>query len=742
MSHSFLLFAAFLASAAILHPQPVDPRAASTVQPLPPATMESAPPSGAAPAAAPTRLPAMEVTARRDGFYNSIDRKVYVVGQDIVSATGSASDLLQNVPSVQVDVTGSVSLRGDSGVSFLVNGKSSAQIDRDPAAALESLSADSIERVEVITNPSAKYKPDGTAAIINLVLKRPRTDGFAGSFRGSVGNDSRYNASLNGNYKPGKLNLFGRLSARQDSQPRFTEENRGQPDPAGGMTKTVQRTGSDSQRRSFDAEAGFDYKLGERTGIGATVGFGTGDSTGHSLQQDERRDGSGAITADFERLRTGPESERDVEIELTFTHEFDDEDRELTAGFQYETETETEDRSTSILHRTPSRPAEFERLLADNAQKQMEVSLDYVHPLADGAGIEAGYELEMEKSDRDSRASIPDEATGAWIPDAERTDRFLHQSAIHALYATYGRPVGRFGFLGGLRFEHAATETEQVTAGVSGRNDYARLYPSLHLTYDFADVHRLQLNYSHRVERPDDDDLNPYIDRDDPSHLESGNPALEPEDVHSVEAGYEYRAKDTTYLASIYHRYRYNGITEVTRFLDATTLITTPENLSTSRSSGLELGATTRWRDSVALNFGANAYRQEIDARNLGFTGRRQATAWDTKLNVSWEATDRLLVQVNTSYRAGRLTPQGERKPSATTNLGVRYDLQGGKTSFVATISDVFDTLRDRTIIDTPALQSDITRRRSSRIVYIGFVYRFGKFKKNGQEDLEFDDTL
>jgi outer membrane receptor protein involved in Fe transport len=267
-------------------------------------------------------------------------------------------------------------------------------------------------------------------------------------------------------------------------------------------------------------------------------------------------------------------------------------------------------------------------------------------------------------------------------------------------------------------------------------------YPSLHLTRDLGDVHRLQLSYSHRVDRPDGGDLNPYVDYEDPSHLHAGNPALRPEDVHSIEAGYEYRAQDTTYLASIYHRYRYNGITDVTRFLDDTTLITTPENVGTSRSSGLELGATTRWRKHIALNFSANVYRHEIDARNLGFNGRREATAWDAKLNAHWDVNDRLMLQLNTSYRAKRLTPQGERRPSAITNLGVRYDLRDRKTSLIATVSDVFDTLRDRTVIDTPALQSDITRRRSSRIVYIGFVRYFGKPAKKSGDEMEFDESL
>lgn len=690
----------------------------------------------------PTVLEKVEVTGRQEALYNSLDRKVYLVGKDIVSAAGSAGDLLQNVPSVEVDVEGVVSLRGDSGVSILINGKSSAAMDRDPAAALEALSADAIERVEVITNPSAKYKPDGTAGIINLVLKRAPSSGHAGTVRGNVGNDSRYNGSVSGNFQPGKVNFHGRLSLRQDDRPRHAIEERTYPDGVGSGLTTLQQTEENSRPRSVFGSAGFDFKSGPKTEVGATIGFGLRDDTRHSRQLNLGRRADGVVTIDNERVRTAPETEREWDIELTLTHAFDGKDRELTIEVQGEVETERDDSEYRTVYRQPVENSRHERVLDEGKQYDVELTVDYAHRLAARAKLEMGYAGEAETSNETSAGSTLDAGTGRWSADARRSDRFRHESTVHAFYATYGRPFGKFGLLAGLRFEHARDVTDQPDVSVRGRSKYDKFYPSLHLTRDFGDVHRVQLNYSHRVERPDGRDLNPYIDYEDPSHLRAGNPALRPEDVHSIEAGYEYRAGDSTYLASIYHRYRYNGFTDVTRFLDATTLITMPENLGTSRSSGLELGATTRWRKQVALNFSANVYRHEIDAGNLGFNGRRETTAWDAKLNAHWDVSDRLMVQLNTSYRAKRLTPQGERHPSAITNLGVRYNLKDGRTSLVATVSDVFDSLRDRTVIDTPLLESDITRRRSPRIVYVGFVRHFGKPAKKSGEAMEFDDSL
>jgi hypothetical protein len=189
------------------------------------------------------KLEKVEVSARKEAFYNSIDRKVYNVGKDVQSATGSASDLLKNVPSVQVDIEGNVSLRGDGNVLILVDGKTSTMMGRNRAAVLEQMPADGIEKIEVITNPSAKYKPDGTAGIINLTLKKKREPGYSGSLRGSVGDDGRYNAALNGNFNPGKYNLFGSVAVRQDDRPRTVQDDRSHLDLAtNAMVSTSQRT--------------------------------------------------------------------------------------------------------------------------------------------------------------------------------------------------------------------------------------------------------------------------------------------------------------------------------------------------------------------------------------------------------------------------------------------------------------------------------------------------------------------
>jgi len=687
-------------------------------------------------------LQKMQVSAQREAFYNSIDRKTYDVGKDVSSTTGTASDLLQNIPSVQVDVEGEVSLRGDQNVTILINGKSSAQMGRNQAEALEQLSADRIERIEVITNPSAKYKPDGTGGIINIILKDTGKPGWAATARGTVGNDDRYNSSVFGSYSPGRFDVFGSLSYRHDHRPRLVQQDRLQRDSAGAPAGTSSQHTEEIRRyESTTFETGGTYKFNDRTQAGVSLTYGTRQRDRDSVQNTEAGDAAGSATQRYDRLRRGDEREKQFEAGLTFEHAFDDAGRKFNVELSHEDEHEKGGDYYTTLFQLPVRPDELERTTHDEVETDTELKADYAHPFDNGAQLETGYALLAEKSDVDFRGSDFDATAQQWATDALTTNRFIYESQVHALYATYGRPFGAFGVQAGFRFEQAYTEANQVTTGVTNEHDYGRLYPSVHLSYDLTSTQQLKMSYSHRVRRPDPRDLNPFPEYTDPLNLRAGNPDLEPEDIHSIEAGWQYRNDTATYLFSLYHRNRYNGITQITRELGDGVLLTTHENLATSRFTGLEIGATTRLKKVLSLNFSGNVYREEIQAQNLGFDEKRHALAWDAKLNASWEVSKKLSLQVTSGYRAKRMTPQGERRPMSVTNLGARYTLSA-KTALVLTVSDLFETFEGRTILDTPTLHTDTTFSRSERIIYFGVIYQFGKSSKTPGGDLPLDDAM
>jgi outer membrane receptor protein involved in Fe transport len=250
----------------------------------------------------------------------------------------------------------------------------------------------------------------------------------------------------------------------------------------------------------------------------------------------------------------------------------------------------------------------------------------------------------------------------------------------------------------------------------------------------------LQINYSHRIRRPEGDDLNPFPEWQDPYNLRIGNPHLKPADVHSVEFGYQYKKKKTTFLSTIYYRYTYNAMTDIVRFINDTVKLTTRENLSKSRSAGLELVFSTSIGKLATLNLSTNTYYNSIDASSLGYGSNKSIISWSANLSAGIDLTKSTVLQVTSSYIAETLTPQGKQLPSFVMNTGLKQELFKSKMTFIMTVSDVFNSLRNRTLIDTPELYEKIIRRRSARIIYAGFTYTFGNQKK--KKELEFDNKL
>lgn len=692
---------------------------------------------------APVQMEAVEVSTKRATLLNSIDRKTYNVGREIQSATGTASDLLQNVPSVNVDIDGGVSLRGSENVMILINGRSSVLMGRSRAEALQQLPADGIEKIEVITNPSAKYKPDGTAGIINIVLKRQQTPGITGTVNTSVGNEGRYNAGVSASYQPGKYNISGGVSVRQDDRRRLATDTRRILDAQTGTVITSQRTTEEETRPlTRIARLGFEYAGSENQHFGATVTYDRQTVSGRAIDRNIRsRDG--IVTSDYDRTGEGPEAEESWEFSANYERKFAGGDRQLNVELETSRSREQEENRYADIFRLPSQSPNRDNTRSKNREREFEFSADYTQPMGDRSKVELGYEGSWEQLDTDFFAEIEDPATSLWLTDLTRTNRFIYEETIHAFYLTYGHTFGKFGFLAGARPEFARVKSNQVTTGTVIPNEYSRVYPSLHLAYRLTPQHEFQLNYSHRVERPDSDELNPFPEYSDPFNVSAGNPSLVPENVHSFEGGYAFHGDSTNLTATLYHRNVLNGFTSITREIGNGVLLTTQENLSRSHSSGLELTASGELGKNLSLNFSSNTYFNSLNTANLGGAGNRSDVSWSAKLGATLRLPRNTLMQVNTNYVSGRLTAQGSRRPSFVTNVGLRRELLDRKVAVLLTVSDVFNSQKDGSILETPTLRREVVRRRSARVVYVGLVYNFGKPPKKPREDtMEFDDAL
>ena len=327
--------------------------------------------------------------------------------------------------------------------------------------------------------------------------------------------------------------------------------------------------------------------------------------------------------------------------------------------------------------------------------------------------------------------------------DAIKTNHFIYNETIHALYATCENSFGPFGFLGGLRAEQSFIKADLVSRDSVIANDYLKLYPTLHLSYMIGPFLELQFNYSRRANRPEGDDLNPFPEYQNLRNIRAGNPHLLPEFIHSVEFGVQWQNDNLTIVPSVFYRNKYNGFTRVTRQHPDSTLWTTMENLASDESAGFELVVSGNISSTFSANLSTNAFYEQIDASNLGYRGNKSTVTWSGNLNCNLNLGTATMIQLNSTYRSSRLTPQGENRPSVVMNLGMRQDLFGDRFSLVLTVSDIWKTLKRETNLDTPWLIQNTINNRDTQIIYFGITYHFGKpAKKAKDKSLQYDNGL
>jgi outer membrane receptor protein involved in Fe transport len=683
----------------------------------------------------------VQVTAEKALYNATIDRKVYNVDQDLMSKAGSASELLQNVPSVQVDIDGNVSLRGSSDVLIMLNGKTSPLLKKNSATVLQQMPANSIERIEVITNPSAKYKPEGTSGMINIVLKKNTKLGINGSMNANAGNQNRYNGNTTLNYHPGALNLYGSYGMRKDRRNRINTDNRLQADAASTLTFYNETLNSYARPLSHIVSLGADYQLDHQNKFGVAGDYFYNSFTRTESADKLLHDSARLLINQYRRNRLDYEFEKEYSVTASFEHNFAKEDHTLRLEFSTAGAPEQEDNHYTNVYLLPAGPNEYDNTLIKNGGNNRQLTLEYSNPLTAESSLEAGYNGEFTSNDFDFYAERFEANQQQFVTDATKTNRFLYDESIQALYATYKQSFGSFGFMAGLRTEHASLKSNLVTLDSALTSRYFNLYPTLHLSHKLSKLTELQLSYSRRTNRPEGDELNPFPEYRDPSNVSAGNPKLRPEYVHSIELGWQFQNGTVSILPALFYRYTYNRFTAVTQALNDTTLLTTRQNLASDQSGGLEVVVSADVGDFMTVHGNANAFRDQIDASNLGYGTKKSTTTWSGNLTVDMNLSGTSRLQINSRYNSSRLTPQGKQAPSYMVNTGFRQELLGGKFALVLTITDVFKTYKRESALNTPLLSRTVVNKRDARIMYLNFTYRFGaQSKKSKEEQIHYDD--
>lgn len=683
-------------------------------------------------------LDEVTVASKKPLYSNSIDRKVYDVSQDMLAKSGSASEVLANVPLVQVDVDGNISLR-NSTATILINGKVSPLMGANAAAALQQFPANSIEKIEVITNPSAKYRPDGTGGIINIVLKKNVKRGLNGTLTGNIGNRERYNTGANVNYNIGKLNIYGNYSLKQDDRLRTNTNNRVQTDP---LTQAVRYYDdfTTQQARPFSniGGIGIDYNLSDKTTMGVSGNFYLRNMHKHDVTTKMIRTTS-SLEQDYDRKRENFEQEKNFDATIYAEQGFKKNGHKLRLEFNIAHSPEIEDNHYTNLFRYPAVANQLDNTLIKQTADQKHAAVTYENPITENSKIEAGYDGQYNKEDLDFYGEAFNQAQQRFLTDFNKTNRFIYNENIHALYGTYALDVNKIGMMLGLRGEYADVSSKLITTGAVVPNHYFKLYPTLHLTYKVAKNKELQLNYSRRVRRPEPDELNPFAEYADPTNVRVGNPFLLPEIIHSVELGYQWSNDHFSILPGIYYRYTYNRFTAITAPLNDSVLVTRQQNLSNDRAFGADVMLTIHPNDKLSFNLIPNVFYNQIDASNLGYSNKKSTVTWSANVNGSYALPWGTAIQLNSVYKSARLTPQGKYLPSYVLNIGIREEVLKKKGSVYLTVSDLFKSQRQVAELQSPLLLQNINQRSNSRIFYLGFSYNFGIVKK--KKDLQFDNS-
>lgn len=689
-----------------------------------------------------TALKEVTVTAQKSTMHMGIDKKVFSVDQSLVSEGGSASDVLQNVPSLQTDVDGNVSLRGSTGVRVLIDGKPSLIAGGDVAQILQSIPASSIETVEVITNPSSKYDAEGQSGIINIVLKKNKKLGLNGNVALTAGNRDNYNANTSLSFQNNKINLYGNYGYRYGNRPGggFNNIVYKNPDPLTDLAFADQTTSSKGLDKSHNAKLGIDYYITSKDILSLSGGLNSRSQTEGDLNMIYKF-GSQRNPLEFStRNNSNSGGGNSYDLNLDYSHKFKTQGEELTFNFGYSNgdNNRYQDYNTFVYSRLGIPVSEGSDLLRnenDGTNSNYNIQADYTLPMGKFGKIETGYRSQIRYSDNHTRATEFDNGTAQYIDDYALSNLFNSKDQVHALYLNYQNQFKDFGYQFGLRGEDALLNTRSGgfdNAGnvtyTPGKISYQRLYPSVYLTQKFKGEQQLQLNYSRRVNRPRPWDTNPFIDYSNPLNWRQGNPNLLPEDVHSFELSYSKFWPKVTLISSAYSR-RTNDLIQRLRSIPNADgiIITTPQNLSRSIASGFELISKVDVLKAWNFTANVNLYHSDIAAIPAYNIKGNSGFSWNANVTNNFVLPYSITLQVKADYRSDEVMAQGKRNANWSADAGAKYDFPNKKASLSFNVRDVFNTRMWNMEFDDSNTKTEFQMRRFGPVGNLTFSYRFGK---------------
>ncbi len=670
------------------------------------------------------------VQSERSAIEFNADKKVFNVEKSMATQGGTAVDVIKNLPSVEVDIDGNISFRGNQNVKILIDGKPYGMNSENRNRILEQIPAEQVEKVELISNPSAKYEAEGTTGIINLVLKKNELGGYNGGFTLNAGTRDKYSGAFNLNFKNNKLAFsssydyrLNNNSINADNFVNYFTDN-----------TTLNQTNTGSYRnRGHLFKTNLDYYFDKLTSISGSLNYN--DRRGNRKENSVINilDGQGTS---YQTLSTTIDDVKGYNIDAAFnlTRKFSDSKDMLTFDATFNKTRDIDDIRLDEFYTLTLNPS-LERFNSDENNNEVNVQSDYVKNLGENSKIETGLKGNWKINKRNYNALYFDYNTSGYENNINKSNLFDYNEQIYSAYLTYSGKQGIFSYNLGLRAEQTNSAGELVTTNNTFNKNYFDVFPSAVLSAKLGMSQQIQFSYSRRINRPTMQALNPFRFIIDPINSFQGNPELQPEYINSFELSYIQYTPFGFLTPSLFYRNSDNMIARSRDLLDSIRTVTTFNNYENVQAYGLELVFNTNFFKIWSLNGSVSYYRSIIDAENLQQGFKNDNYTWGTRLSSTVKLPEIVDLQMTYFYSGIRYVAQGTIEPFQSFDVVLKRGFMENRFDVALKFADIFNTLKFNINLDDPGFYQSFTRKRDTQNVSLIFTYRFGTDDSKSNND-------
>ena len=668
------------------------------------------------------------ITTHRNFMTTEGDKKVFDVAMMGGVASGTASDVMRQIPLVDVDMEGNVTLRGKQ-VNILIDGKPSPF--SDITTALEMIPSSSIDKVEVMTNPSAKYDAEGQGGIINIVLKKDKAKGYNGILNLDVATQPDYHSGTDFNIRKKRLNIFGNLNYHTRRITAYSNSNRQYlSSDSNYSTNQINHTGT--KNKDLDTRLGFDYSFNDKTSLTFTQAFSDRNAWNNAAIS---LDSANAFKPSYSygsRNNQVRNQNLNYNTTLNFTKQFGKTGEQLTADFMFaNNNTTTHNNFITAYNNTGSFTPNpnWQQNTGNGNSKLLMLQADYEDPIKQGK-LEAGYKSSFRFNQNNLEAYLYDNNSAAFEYNNNLSSHFSYNEQIHAAYATYANSIKKFHYKIGLRTELALLDGISYLQDIHFNKQFFSLFPSGYLSYDLPKNQNIGLSYSTRITRPGFNDLLPYTDNTDPANLKSGNPSLKPAYSHNIELNYSKLFSKSNDLLNV--SFYYSGTSNIMQritMLDSNGIaLTRPENIATATSFGSDIIYRLNIKKKLHFTTTFNLRHDKFTGDQTTAFNRNGFWNWNIRLNGQLNLPHQFLLFARGDITSPKGTPQGYNNSNRGIDLELRKPFLHNKITAALIVSDIFNDRRDISHIVTPDFVQDDYHKETSRLIHLHFSYVFGKF--------------